>query len=396
MNSNEMTAEQHADEPDSEISLTDILVALGQEKKTLLGVFILGTCLSLTVALLIPRSYVASTVLLPPQQQNSSAASALAQLGALGGMAGGAAGVKSPDEMYVALLKSRSVQDGLIAQFKLNAPYGMATFEQTRKLLSNQISISSDKKSGFITIEVTAENAVFAAQLANAHVGELRKLLTRLAITDAQQRRLFFEQQVHKTKAALNDAESKFRQAQTTSGLVVTQALAEAGVKEGAQLRGQIAAREVQQQTLARFATPEHPEVQRVSAELSALRRQLTGIEQGTGKTSRVTVNGAQAVQSFRDMKVQEAMLETLIKQLEIARADEAKEGPLLQQVDAAVTPEKPSKPKRSMVVMVGTLTGLMLGLLAALLNHARKQGAGTASWQRVKNAWWASQHAGH
>ncbi len=385
MNTNGTGAELPANE--EEISLTNILVALGQERKTLLFVFLLGSCLSLAVALLMPRSYVASTVLLPPQQQNSAAASALAQLGALGGMAGGAAGVKSPDEMYVALLKSRSVQDGLIAQLKLKEHYETDTLDQTRKILGGQINISGDKKSGFITVEATDKDAAFSAVLANAHVGELRKILTRLAITDAQQRRMFFEQQVNKTKSALNEAESKFRQAQTTSGLVVTQALAEAGVKEGAQLRGQIAAREVQQQTLARFATPEHPEAQRVSAELSALRRQLADIEQGTGKNSRANANGTQAVQAFRDMKVQEAMLETLIKQLEIARADEAKEGPLLQQVDQATAPEKPSKPKRLMVLMTGTMAGLMLGLVVALLNHARKTSSG-GTWQRVKAAW--------
>jgi tyrosine-protein kinase Etk/Wzc len=392
MNTTGMTAELLVDKPhDDEISLTDILVALGQEKKTLLSVFMLCASLSLAVALLLPRKYVASTVLLPPQQQSSSAASALAQLGALGGMAGSAAGVKSPDEMYIALLKSRSVQDGLIAQFKLKERYGSDTLEQTRKMLGGQINISGDKKSGFITVEATDKEAVFSAQLANAHVGELRKILTRLALTDAQQRRMFFEQQVNKTKAALNNAEFKFRQTQASSGLVVTQALAEAGVKEGALLRGQIAAREVQQQTLARFATPEHPEAQRVSAELSALRRQLADIEQGTGKNTRANANGTQAVQAFRDMKVQEAMLETLIKQLEIARADEAKEGPLLQQVDQATAPERPSKPKRSLVVVVGTMAGLLLGLVAALLNHARKRSNGGDAWQRVKAAW-ASQ----
>lgn len=372
---------------DDEISFTDVLVILGQEKKLLLTVFLAVSCLSLAVALLYPRSFVASTMLLPPQQQSSSAAAALAQLGALGGMAGGVAGVKSPDEMYVALLKSRSVQGELIDQFKLKERYGEATLEQTRKELSSRVNISSDKKSGFITIEVSDIEADFSAKLANAHVGELRKLLNRLAITDAQQRRLFFDQQVNKSKAALNAAESKFRLAQSTSGLVVSQALAEAGVKEGAQLRGQIAAREVQQQTLARFATPEHPEVQRVSAELAALRKQLSTIEQGTGKASINHASGTQAVQAFRDMKVQEAMLESLIKQLEMARADEAKEGPLLQQVDVATPPERPSKPKRSTILLIGIMLGILLGFMSALLNHfGRLKGSG--SWQRVKAAW--------
>lgn len=376
-----------ANEQEVEISIADILVALGQEKKTLAKVFITCTLVSVAAAFLMPRSYVASTVLLPPQQQSNSTAVALAQLGALSGMAGGAAGVKSPDDMYVALLKSRSVRDGLIDQLKLKERYGTSSLESTRKKLSSNIAISSDKKSGFITIEASDKDAAFSAQLANAHVTELRKLLTRLAITDAQQRRLFFEQQVNKTKATLNDAESKFRQAQATSGLVVTQALAEAGVKEGAQLRAQIASREIQQQTLSRFATSEHPEVQRINAELTALRRQLAAIEQGSGKSSRTNANGTLAVQAFRDMKVQEAMLETLIKQLEIARADEAKEGPLLQQVDQATEPERPSNPKRLVVVTMGAMVGLLAGLGAALFNQLRKRST-SGTWQRIRAAW--------
>jgi tyrosine-protein kinase Etk/Wzc len=368
------------------LSLTDLLISLGHHKRFLFTILLAGSVISTLVIFLLPRYFAASTVLLPPQQQNSAAVSALSQLGAVGGI-GNLPTIKTPDEMYVALLRSRSVQDDLIVGLKLMDRYGKDSMEQTRTVLDQRVTITNEKKSGFIRLAAEDPDAVFAANLANAHVAALRRVLTRLALTDAQQRRMFFDQQVGKTKELLNDAEVKFRQAQAESGLVVTQALAEAGVKESAQLRGQIAAREVQLQTLTRFATSEHPEVQRTSAELSALRRQLTLLEQGTGGiTKQVNFKGTKAVQAYRDMKIQEALLETLIRQLEMARADEAKEGPLLQQIDIAKPPERPAKPKRLLLILFGliasSIMAIMITLIRILLNNE------SDTWRRIKMAW--------
>lgn len=378
-------AAHEQDEALDGFSITDVLVLLGQEKKRLFAITAIGTAFSLGVALLVPRYYVARTLLLPPQQ-SSAAANALAQLGAMGSMASIATGVKTPEEMYVALLKSRSVQDEVIKKFDLQKRYELNSLEATRLRLNSRMSISSDRKSGFITIEGDDRDAQFSAQLVNEHVAALRELLTRLAVTDAQQRRIFFEQQVAKSKKSLTDAENQFRKTQAASGLVVTQALAEAGVKESAQLRGQIAAREVQLQSISRFVTDEHPEVQRISAELYALRRQLAEIEQGSGKSAAGNIHGMQAVQAFRDMKVQEALLENLIKQLELARADEAKEGPLLQQVDMAIPPEKPIKPKRLTVVLLGFLLSIVTALVVIYLRQSNW--SEMDAWKRIRKAW--------
>lgn len=367
-------------------SITDLLVALGAEKRVFLATIFLGVCLSVGIALTKTKYYTASTLILPPQQQQSAAATALAQLGALSAVSAMGGGQKTPEELYVALLKSRSVQDALITSLKLQERYQSGTIEGTRRMLSNRISIYADRKPGFISISADDPDPVFAARLANAHIEELRRVISRLALTDAQQRRAFFEQQVNKTKAALNKAEITFRQMQAESGLVVSQALAESGIKESSYLRGQIAAREVQLQTVTRFATSEHPDVQRISAELAALRKQLGQLESGAGKDTRNDARGIRAVQAFRDMKVQEVLLETLIRQLEIARGDESKEGPLLQQIDVAIPPERPSKPSRMSIVLLGSGASILIGLLFAFGNRARKQHGDTLS--RMRAAW--------
>lgn len=348
------------------VLFSDVIAILRRKKIGILVILVIGISLSFGFAFFISRNYVASTLVLPPQQQQSSATNALAQLGALAGVVGGGAAVKSSENMYIAFMKTRRLQDALIDRYNLKARYGASTYHVARQHLNNFVSIASDKKSGLISIEVEDHDAEFAAKLANSYVEELRKMLLIIAVTDAQQRRVFFEAQVNKTKEFLNQAEVSFRTEQKKSGLVVSQSLAESGVKEAAIIKAQIASKEVQLQIVERFATVKNPEYQRNMAEISALRKQLSILENGTNSSENPIHNGTstKAVQAFRDMKVQEALLELFIRQLEAARADESREAPLLQQVDVATPPELPTKPKRSFVLLVG----LLLSLAAAAL----------------------------
>jgi tyrosine-protein kinase Etk/Wzc len=375
---------------DDEISLIDLAIALGEEKKTLFVVPAITTTLAIVVSLLMTPIFTAKTVTMPPQQQQSGAASALASLGGLAGLAGAAAGIKSPDEMYVAFMQSEGLQNAVIKRLNLQERYEAKTLTDTRTALKSLVRISSDKKTGLITIEADDKDPVFAAQLANVQVEELRNLLGRLAVTEAQQRRMFYEQQIKKVQEELAAAERSFKQAKEKSGMQVTSVLAESGVRASAELRGQIAAREVQLQAMSRFATAQNPDMQRISSELSAMRGQLTKLEQGGGGDVQGSPSQQQAVKSYRDVKVQEAMLEVLIRQYELARVDEAKEGPLLQQVDVATAPEQKSKPKRATIVLVSAFAGLFLGVLIAfsrrVLRNAKQSNG--AQLLLLKQAW--------
>jgi hypothetical protein len=376
---------------EDEISLIDLLITLGHEKKFILSLTSFVTFIAVVISLTMAPVYTAKTVIMPPQQQQSSAASALASLGALAGLAGGGAGVKSADEMYVAFMGSDRFLNNLIERFHLQERYQTKTLGDTRNLLKSKAKVTSDKKSGLISIEFDDVDPLFAAEMANAYVQELGHMLDRLAVTDAQQRRVFFEGQIKKVQENLASAEINFRQAKEKSGLQVTTVLAELGVRASAQLRGQIAAKEVQLQSLSRFATSQNPEVQRIASELSAERSQLQKIEQGSGQVVGASLQ-LQAVKAYRDMKVQEAMLEVLIKQFELARVDEAKEGPLIQVVDLALTPERKSKPKRTLIVLVSALTGLFLAALFANwrigLRNMRQTQHGQNQLVLLKKAW--------
>ena len=378
---------------EDEISLLDLATALGEEKATLFAIPLLTTLVAVVVSLQITPIFTAKTVVMPPQQQQSGAATALASLGGLAGLAGAAGGIKSPDEMYVALLGSNNLQNRLIADLRLQERYEAKNLTDTRAALKAQVRFSADKKSGLLNIEADDKDPAFAAELANRHVAELRTMLGRLAVTEAQQRRVFYEQQIQQTQDKLALAEVAFRAAKEKSGMQVTSVLAETGVRASAELRGQIAAREVQLQAMSRFATAQNPDTQRIASELAALRSQLNKTEQGSGESkAAASPLHQEAVKSYRDVKVQEAMLEVLIRQYELARVDEAKEGPLIQQVDVAVAPERRSKPKRAQIVLVAAFAGLFLGVLVAFVRRALKKAqsdpASAGQWLALKKAW--------
>lgn len=386
-----MNEEARVDE--DEISLLDLAIALGEEKRTLITFPLLSGVIAVVVSLIMTPVYTAKTVIMPPQQQQSSAASALASLGALAGLAGSVAGLKSPDEMYGAFLQSAGLRTELIQRFNLKERYEEKTIDETLVRMKEQVKVVMEKKSGLISIEVDDKDPQFAAQLANAHVEGLRQLMGRLAVTDAQQRRVFYEQAIAKTQAELAEAETKFREARERSGMQVMAVIAEGSVRASTEIRAQIAAKEVQAAAMSRFATPQNADFQRLASELAALRAQLEKFEKGSGDNQAAqSPLHQQTVNAYRDIKAREAMMGVLLAQYESARVDEAREGPLVQQVDVATPPERRSKPKRTLIVIVAILAGLMLGILVAFMRRALRRAEQSSETQaqvrRFKEVW--------
>jgi tyrosine-protein kinase Etk/Wzc len=390
------------DDDGPRVGLVDLLTWLGEGKRLIgavTGVALLG---SLAVALLLAPVYTARTTLLPPgSQQQSGSAAALAALGALGGLAGGL-GAKTPDELYVALLKSDSVYRELDQRFSLRARYEIKSFEALRKAMPQVVRVWSDKKAGVIAVEVDDEDPKFAAELANAHVGEVTKLLSRLAVSEAQLRRVFFEAQLQTTKENLIKAERDLQRVQEKSGVIVLDKQAEALIGGAAQLRAQIAEREVQLRVLRGSATEQNPDVQRLSSEVRALRGELARMESSQGGTAGSTVDipvgkipeaAIDYVRARRELKMQETILESMLRQYEIAKLDEAKEGPVLQQVDVALPPDYKSKPSRALIVLASTFVALLFSSLWVLIrSYAALSRADdpqqAEAWKAMRAAW--------
>jgi len=325
----------------------------------------------------------------------------LAGLAGLGALSSMAAGIKSSDEMFIALMRSQSVQSALIEQFKLKERYGARNIEEARQALTSNVAISADKKSGIMFVDAQDIDPEFAAQLANAQVKELNVILSRLAVTEAQQRRAYYEQQIVKTQAKIPQLELEFKDAQKSSGLEVVSLLSEAGT-----LPGQIAAKELQLQVLSRFATGQNPELKRLALEISVLRAQMARYElsKTDSKTSDLSKAGQaaavstktnfvlKATQAYNTLKIQEDLLDGYVKQLELSKVDEVKEGPAVQVVDEARAPEMRAKPERKKLVLAYTVTGLIiafvLAALRALQRHIRSTPEGLQRWSQLKRAW--------
>ena len=361
-------AEVYEDEGPS-ISLTEALTWVGEGKRLIAGVTLLAAVVAIGVGLLLPKTFTArATMLAPGSQQQSSSAAALAALGSLGGLVGGAAG-KSPDELYVALLKSDSVQRALADRFDLQARYDVPSYEALRKTLPTYIRVTSDKKSGLITVEVDDKVPKFAADLANAHAGETTKVLSRLAVSEAQVRRIFFEHQLKDTKENLIKAEQDLRRVQEKSGVIVLDKQAEALIAGAAQVRALIAEREVQLKVMRTSATEQNPVVMRMNSELRALRSELARMESSQGGNAGSAVDmpvgklpeaAIDYVRARRELKLQEVLLESMIRQFEAAKLDEAKEGATLQQVDIALPPDHKSKPSVALIAIASSLLALL------------------------------------
>jgi uncharacterized protein involved in exopolysaccharide biosynthesis len=364
---------------EDEISLLDLLQTVAENLKLLiLGPLAVGLA-AFGIGFVIPPTFTAKTTFLPPQAQQSTAASLLQGLGALGGLAGAAAGIKSPSDQTVALLQSRAVQDALIDEFKLMERYDEKYREDARKELAKNARITSGKKDGLISIEVDDKDPKVAADLANAHLTHLVRLSSRLALTEAQQRRQFFEMQLQDTKAKLTTVENALRAGGVEPGALKANPVA--AVSALAQAQAQIAAQEVRIGAMRGYLADGAPELRQALTELQALRAQASKLEQsqpmqdaagGTGPKGRT----GDYVTRFRDYKYYETLFELFAKQYELARVDEAREGNKIQVVDAATPPERKSKPKQALIAVIATLaTGFVL-LLFVFVRQALRNAA--------------------
>ena len=355
------------EETEDEISLLDLAITIKENIKLLVLAPIAAGVVALGGSFLIPPTFTASTSFLQPQQQQGAAAAMLQGLGALGGLAGAASGLKNPADQYVAFIKSRTVQDALVKRFALQKRYEAELHEDALRALEGAARISAGKD-GLIKVEVDDREPAFAAQLANAHVEELRKLLGRLAVTEAQQRRVFYEQQLEQTKAKLTAAQSALQRSGINEGALRAEPKMAAEAYAG--LKAAVTASQVRLQSMRSYLTEQSPEFRLAQSELGALQSQLSKAESASTAAA-----DDDYIVKYRDFKYQETLFEMFAKQFELAKLDEARDGAVIQVVDVAQTPERKSKPKKAMIAVLTTLATGFLLLLFVFVRQAWRNG---------------------
>ena len=379
------------EQDDAEISLLDLLQVVADNLRLLLGGSLLAGLVALGVSFVITPTFTASTTFMPPQQQASGAASLLQSLGSLGGLAGAASGLKNPVDQYVAFLNSRSVQDALIDRFDLTQRYEQKYRQNTAKALDAIARVKSGKD-GLISVEVDDRDPQFAATLANAHVEELGKLLSRLAVTEAQQRRLFFEKQLSATKDKLVKAEQALRSTGVSASVLKSSPAA--AVEGVAKLKAAIAAQEIKLASMRGYLAESAFEFKQAQSELAAMRAQMSKLESGESAPLAIDAGG-DYITKYREFKYFETLFELFSKQYEIARVDESREGAVIQVVDVATPPELKSKPQKALIaVLAAVATGFVLLLFVFIRQAFRSSGADPATAEKLQRLRSALRHA--
>ncbi len=360
---------------DDEVSLLDLLQVVADNLRLLVLAPLAAGLIALGISFAIAPTFTATTRFMPPQQQRSGAAAMLAGLGALGGLASAAGGIKNPADQYVSFLKSRSVQDALIDRFKLTERYETKFREDARKTLDANVQIASGKD-GLITIDASDTEPQFAAQLANAHIEELGKLMNRLAVTEAQQRRLFFEKQLSNAKDNLVKAEQVLKTSGVSSSALKASPVA--AVEGLAKLKAGITAQEIKLASMRGYLTESAPDFKQAQTELSAMRGQMARAEKEEPAAPGANSGDSDYITKYRDFKYFETLFELFAKQYEMARVDESREGAVIQVVDAAQPPERKSKPKKALIAMMTTLAVGFALLLFIFVRQALRGAAQT------------------
>src|ERR1039458_167169 len=149
-----MSKLQPAVESPREVDAIAVLQVLANNKMRILKVTLAAALLALIVSLLLPKMYTATTTVLPPQQNQSTAIAMLGQLGAIAGLGSADLGLRNPDDLFVAMLGSRTIEDRLIDRFDLRRVYSVRQYQAARKTLEKRSKIVAGDE-GLISISVT-------------------------------------------------------------------------------------------------------------------------------------------------------------------------------------------------------------------------------------------------
>lgn len=361
-----MNENQTPDLPeDNGINLLDILQTLAENARLLVfGPLIVGL-IALGISFSFKPIYIATTSIMTPQQQGGAAAAALAQLGSLAGMAGLGSGLKNPADVYIGLIRSRTIADRMIDRFNMMSIPKVKTREDARDILT-RITGGGVGKDGLITIYVGTSVPQLSAAMANAYVEELSLLTGRLAVTEAQQRRQFLEKELAKAK------ENLVRSEVALAGVGVSENVLKfnpTAMGEGlATLKAQVVAKEVQLSSMRGYLTENSQNFRQALQELAALRAQL-----GKFEHPQPVKGNAEYISRYRDFKYNEVLFEQLSKQFELAKIDESREGVVIQVVDVAVPPQRKSNTPKAKVAIVATLVASFILLLFVFVRRALK-----------------------
>jgi tyrosine-protein kinase Etk/Wzc len=373
-------------------AILDTLIVLGR-RRGFIGRFTLGAAILTTVVIfLVPNKYTATSVVLPPNQNSSMSSALLSQMSGSGtgganvlaSLAGAGLGLKNSNDMYVSLFRSRTVEDAVIQHFGLMARYHKRNMVDARKSFERRSTVTLGVKDGLIRVTLADRDPGFAAEVVNFYVNEFKNHFTELTVTEASQRKQFFQKELMEAYDGLAKAEEAMKNTQQSTGVLQLDSQARTLIESAAILRAQITAKEVQLQSMRAATTEENPQYVLVQQQLNALKGQLAKVSSPTATAgSEVGITDGQLseagiayVNSMRDVRYYDAVVELLARQFELAKLDEARES-VVEISDVAVAPDKKSFPPRAIIILLFTLLGFLAACAWSILS---------ARWMQVNS----------
>lgn len=361
------------------VILLNALLRLAYRWRLVAALTGVGFACGLFLALVLPAKYTAVTKIMPPQQAPSSVAMMMAQAGAgsagsLGAIAAGGLSLRNPNAIYIGMLNSRPVADSIIGQFGLMDVYHSRDMTAARLKLAKNTEVTSEKE-GYIAVSVTDGDKKRVAQIANCYADQLRQITQELAVSEADQRRRFYEGQLNEEREALIKAEVAFQKIQQSNNLVELDAQTKAAIESLALLRAQITAREVALQAMRSYSTERNPDVEVAERELSSLRDQERRMQEGNPAADDSALSlkglsgkGLEYLRAEHELKYRQAIFDLLIKQYDAARLDESKQAAVIQVLEPAIEPDRRTSPKPLGVILLTTFSGFLVACMLVWL----------------------------
>ncbi|MCK6493960.1 MAG: Wzz/FepE/Etk N-terminal domain-containing protein [Nitrospira sp.] len=365
----------------------DLWSLLAARRGLIVAILLVSLLGAFAISLLVlPKAYESTATLLPQldSKEGGNLAALLTATGAAGNMAqnlgmGLPAMPTTPNDVFLAILKSRVMADEVITKFNLLEVYGEPTMHDARLKLAERAHIVLAKEK---VIKVTVEDAdpKRAADMAAFFVANLDRLNRTLNVSKAGHNREFIERRLAETQTGLVKTEEALRDFQTKNKAVAVEAQSKAMIEAAAMIQGQITAQEVQLQVMGTYLSPDNPELARVRSSIEELKHQLGLLESGKGGKGQlpgsrlhpamVTVPdlALQYGRLLRELKVQETLYALLTSQYEQAKITEARDTPTVQVLDPPVPGDKPIKPR---ILFNTAVAGLVGGCVALLLAYA-------------------------
>ena len=362
-------------EAEEEINLLELLRVIVRNLPLIAKITFAAAILSILYSLTLKNVYTAKATMLPPQKDSGGGGAAALSASRGGGLAGLAGGLGGSAVLYIGILRSRTVAASVVKRLDLNTEFKSKNSDSAIATLQELAKFQAGKD-GIISVTVDYNDPAKAALLANTFIDELQKKSQQLNLTKASTERSFLEKRLVVVKQDLKTAEEEMKSFQEKNKTIKADSQAAAAIEGIARLRAEMVSREVQLAALRNSMTDESAEVRTLLAGMAKLKSQLNAMS-GSGGGGGVIPSvgsapsiGVEYIRRLRELKIQEALFEQLTKQFELAKINEARDSSSIQVLDEAVAPLHKSKPKRSLIVMLSTITAFFCSLFLVFIRE--------------------------